>query len=107
MEDPTESFEFIHEIMEDEGLPDDTKDEFYEKFGSKYIENRNFRHKYHGGYIVFVRDKFYGTFPTEEDIDTNDNSQYIFYIGDRIDCHIRKNHFVECPDSGTNRNLNN
>lgn len=104
--DPTESYEFIEDIMEDESLPEDTKQDFYYKFGELYINDPDFRHKHHGGYIVFVKNKFYGTFPTREYIMENikDKSKYIHYIGDRIDGYMYHSHFIKCPDDGFEKN---
>ena len=83
-ENPRESVEFIQEIMEDESLPEETKEIFWKEFGEKYINNREFRYFEYSGYILFINDEYIGTFDFIKQIDElyKVRGKYIFYIGD-------------------------
>src|SRR5438105_11395808 len=48
-----DSYEFIEDIMEDEGISEDQKNIFWEEFGKKYTDSREFRILTHKKYLVF------------------------------------------------------
>ena len=81
-------YEFIEDIMTDKQLRLKSREEFFERIGKPYIEDEEFRKKFHGASVIFTKHKLI-------DVVSNFNLAYefpcnhcklIYYIGDDQPC---------------------
>lgn len=98
-------YEFIEDIMEDETIPIEERNIFWEEFGKIYMRSRQFRYETHKKHIAFdSRGRYRGYYNTENEGEKIINEREIVfsYIGD--DQEPGKMYkFIEHKHDGENR----
>lgn len=79
-----ESTRFINDIMNDDYLPEEAKEIFYEEFAQRYLSERKFQNDNFEKYILFFNKKYYGIFNSVKDAERlggEGDDRYLYRIG--------------------------
>jgi hypothetical protein len=82
---------FINRILNDEYLPKESRNEFYELFVKKFLNDKKYQESVKGKYILFFNFKYQDIYNTKQEIEkigVLGDDRYIYRIGDN---YSRKN----------------
>jgi hypothetical protein len=79
-----EKMEIMNDIMDDDYLPLETRDDFFNYFLEPYAKDRKFQEETNGKYILFLNKKYKGIYETLRQAELagkKEDDRYIYRIG--------------------------